>query len=149
MKTILIIENNEDVRENLREFFEIEGFKVIHTQAGRTGIELAQQFTPDLVLCNLLMPGMSGYEVLKSLSRSDRTNGIPFIFSTVVSDRIIREKALELGADDYIIKPYELNTLLEMVNFRIATGKATHRKLAEYAFVDRDIETAKFWRKAT
>lgn len=149
MKTILIIEHNEDVRENLREFFEIEGFEVIHTPSGRTGIELAQQFTPDLILCDLLMPGTSGYAVLKSLSRAERTSGIPFIFSTVVSDRISREKALDLGADDYIIKPYELNTLLEMVNFRIATGKAADRKSKEYLFVDKDIEGGRFWRRNT
>lgn len=149
MKTILIIESNEDIRENLREYFEIEGFKVIQTQSGRTGIEFAQQFTPDLILCNLLIPGMSGHEVLKWLSRTERTSGIPFIFSTVVSDRIDREKSLDLGADDYIIMPYELNTLLEMVNFRIASGKSADRRLMEYPVVDRDTDGGRSWRKNT
>ncbi len=122
MKTILLIENNAEMLENLTEYLEMEGFKTLVTDNGKRGLELAGEYLPDLIICDVLMPEMNGYEVLRFLLKSAKTSEIPFIFSTSVSEKNNRTKALKLGADDYIIKPFELETLLNMVKTCIKTG---------------------------
>ncbi len=122
MKTILLIEDNTDILENLTEFLELEGYKVWPANNGKRGVELATEFPPDLIICDVLMPGMDGHEVLRLLLDTARTFQIPFIFSTSNSEKVDRQTALKLGADDYIVKPFELETLLKMVEIWIKSG---------------------------
>jgi DNA-binding response OmpR family regulator len=88
----------------------------------KQGIELAVKFIPDLIICDVLMPEMDGYEVLHSLLETSATYQIPFIFSTSMSERVERIEALTLGADDYIIKPFDMEVLLKMIKTWIKTG---------------------------
>ena len=127
VKTILLIEDNSDIRENLTEYLEMEGFKIIIANNGTRGIELACEFVPDLIICDVLMPGMDGHEVLRLLLGTAKTYQIPFIFSTSNSETVDREAALKLGADDYIIKPFALEVLLEMANRWIQSGSIRHQ----------------------
>ncbi len=122
MATILIIEDNPEILENLIEFMELEGFKVLIATNGRKGIELARQYIPDLIICDVLMVEMDGHEVLRLLLDDAKTHEIPFIFSTSMSEKIDKLKALKLGADDYIIKPFELESLLTMAKMWIKSG---------------------------
>jgi two-component system alkaline phosphatase synthesis response regulator PhoP len=122
MATILIIEDTPEILENLTEFMELEGFKVLIAGNGRKGIELAREYVPDLIICDVLMAEMDGHEVLRLLLDDAKTHEIPFIFSTSMSDKIDKLKALKLGADDYIIKPFELESLLTMAKGWIKSG---------------------------
>ncbi|MGP8215211.1 MAG: response regulator [Bacteroidia bacterium] len=127
MKTILLIEDNPDILENLTEYLEIKGFKTLIANNGKKGIELAREFIPDLIICDVLMPQMDGHEVLHILLDIAKTAEIPFIFSTSMSEKIDRAGALALGADDYIVKPFELNVLFNMAATCIKSGSKRHK----------------------
>jgi len=127
MKIILLIEDNTDILENLTEYLELEGYLVLATKNGKNGIELAREFKPDLIICDILMPEMDGFEVLRSLLNTTKTSGIPFIFSTSMSEKTDKAEALKLGADDYIVKPFELETLLKVAKTRIKSGSKRHK----------------------
>lgn len=122
MDTILVIEDNEEILENLTEYLEMEGYKILGANNGKRGIELAREFIPDLIVCDVLMHAMNGHEVLQVILGSGTTYAIPFIFSTSMSEKIDRAAALLLGADDYIIKPFALDALLKMVKAWILSG---------------------------
>jgi CheY-like chemotaxis protein len=126
MATILLIEDNLPILENLTEYFELEGYKILFADNGKRGIELAREHIPDLIICDTKMPLMDGYEVLLLILDFTRTYEIPFIFSTSNSEKVDKSKALELGADDYIIKPFEMETLLKMVKKWIGSGSKRH-----------------------
>jgi DNA-binding response OmpR family regulator len=115
LQTILLIEDNPDILENLTEFLEMEGYKILSANNGKRGLELAAEFIPDLIICDVLMHEMDGYEVLRLLLDTTKTHEIPFIFSTSMSEKVDRTEAMKLGAADYIVKPFELTTLLKMV----------------------------------
>ena len=127
MKTILLIEDNRDILENLTEYLEMEGYKILVANDGKKGVELAREFIPDLIICDVLMLEMDGREVLR-LILNTTTSEIPFIFSSAMSEKIDREEALKLGADDYITKPYEVETLLKMAKNWIATGSTRQNR---------------------
>ena len=122
MKNILLIEDNEGILTNLTEYFELEGYKVFIASNGKEGVEIARELVPDLIICDVLMNKMDGHEVLRLLLDTPKTYGIPFIFSTSNSEKVDRAEALALGADDYIIKPFELETLLLMAKKWIKSG---------------------------
>ena len=122
MKTILLIEDNYNILENLIEYLEMEGFQIFSTNNGKRGIELARLIIPDLIICDTPKPGIDGYEVLRLLLDTADTYEIPFIFCSALSEAINRSEALELGADDFIVKPFELETMLQKVNDCIASG---------------------------
>jgi DNA-binding response OmpR family regulator len=128
MKTILLIEDNFQILENFTEYLEIEGYKILGASNGKRGVELAIEFLPDLIICDVLMPGMDGYEVLYLLLATSKTHKIPFIFSTSMSEKVDRNEALALGADDYIIKPFDMELLLKMINAWLKKG--SNRKLS-------------------
>jgi DNA-binding response OmpR family regulator len=122
MDTILIIEDTTEILENLAEFMELEGYKVLVAENGKKGIELATECMPDLIICDVLMAGIDGHEVLHVLLDNAKTHEIPFIFSTSMSENIDKSQALALGADDYIVKPFELESLLKMAKTWIKSG---------------------------
>ena len=127
MKSVLVIEDNIDILENLAEYLEMECYEVYSTNNGEKGIEMALQFLPDLIICDMPRPGIDGYEVLRLLINNLSTTKIPFIFCTTMSEKINRSDALESGADGYIIKPFELETILEMAKLCIKTGSKRQR----------------------
>ena len=127
MATILLIDDNIPIRENLTEYFEIEGYNILIADGGKKGIELAKEHIPDLIICDTKMPVMDGYEVLRLILDLTKTYEIPFIFSTSNSDKVDRTKALELGTDDYIVKPFALQTLLVMAKKWIESGSVRHK----------------------
>jgi len=122
MDTILLIEDNKNILENLTEYLELEGYRILVANNGKKGIELAREFIPDLIICDVMMPEMDGHEVLHLLLDTVKTNEIPFIFSTSMSEKIERAQALKLGADDYIVKPFEMDALLKMAKAWIRSG---------------------------
>jgi DNA-binding response OmpR family regulator len=127
MNTILLIEDTNDILENLTEYLQMEGFEILVANNGKTGVELAREFIPDLIVCDVLMRNMDGHEVLHLLLENDSTNQIPFIFSTSMSEKHDRMESLKMGADDYLVKPFEPETLLKMARTWIKSGsKRSH-----------------------
>jgi len=118
-KTIVLIEDNKDVRENTAEILELSNFKVIQANNGKTGVEIVTREKPDLIICDIMMPVLDGYGVIHLLNKNPETATIPFIFLTAKSDRIDFRKGMEMGADDYITKPFDDVELLNAVESRI------------------------------
>jgi CheY-like chemotaxis protein len=129
MKTILLIEDNADILENLTEYFELEGYKILFASNGKKGVEIAVKHIPDLIISDVLMSEMDGHEVLRLILASTKTFDIPFIFSTSNSEKVDRAAALALGADDYIIKPFEPDQLLLLSKKWIASGSNRLRRV--------------------
>jgi CheY-like chemotaxis protein len=116
---ILIIEDEKHLRESIAEFLEDEGFRCLQASDGIDGIELARTEMPDMIICDIKMPGMNGHEVLKELRRDSRTSTIPFIFLTALIDKTDVRKGMNLGADDYLTKPFDNEDLLSAINTRL------------------------------
>jgi CRP/FNR family transcriptional regulator, cyclic AMP receptor protein len=129
MKTILIIEDNEDIRENVEEILMLSNYKVIKAVNGKEGIESAQKNHPDLIICDIMMPGMDGYGVLHVLHKDPETQNIPFIFLTSKSERGDFRSAMEMGADDYITKPFAGNELLSAIDSRFRKVEIMKKQL--------------------
>ena len=119
MKTILVIEDNKDVRENIEELLELSAYKVLTAADGKTGVEIATNQSPDLIICDIMMPVLDGYGVLHLLNRNKETFGIPFIFLTSRSEKADFRKSMEMGADDYLTKPFDGVELLNAVEVRL------------------------------
>ncbi|MBD2185756.1 EAL domain-containing protein [Planktothrix sp. FACHB-1355] len=117
---ILVIEDDELIRANIIDILEAQRFKVIAAKNGRLGISLAQEILPDLILCDVMMPELDGYAVLAGLRQDPLTAVIPFIFLTALADRANTRKGMELGADDYLIKPCKPQELLNAIATRLA-----------------------------
>lgn len=119
MKTILLIEDNVEVRENTAEILELANFKVLQAENGKIGVEIAQSNKPDLIICDIMMPVLDGYGVIHMLSKNTDTSTIPFIFLTAKTERGDFRKGMEMGADDYITKPFDDVELLRAVESRL------------------------------
>lgn len=119
MKTILVIDDDPLIRESVQDLLESHGFRPITASGGAIGLELAIQNHPDLILCDLQMPDMSGYEVLKAIRANPAVQTIPFIFLAAQSDRVALRQGMNLGADDYLAKPCSANELLAALNSRL------------------------------
>lgn len=119
MKTILLIEDNQDIRENTAELLELENYTVIAAANGQLGVEAAFNKKPDLILCDIMMPGLDGFGVFIALNKNPYTAGIPFIFLTAKSESADRNYAMNLGVDDYITKPFDTDFLLTTIKNRI------------------------------
>lgn len=124
MKKILIIEDNPEVRENIAEILELSNYEVMTAEDGKKGVELALQLSPDLILCDIMMPGLDGYGVLHLLNKHVATYGIPFIFLTAKSEKADLRKGMEMGADDYITKPFDAIELLNAIEIRIKKSES-------------------------
>ncbi|MEZ5057984.1 MAG: response regulator [Saprospiraceae bacterium] len=119
MKKILIIEDNMEVRENLAEILELSNYEVITSENGVLGVEQALKDTPDLILCDVMMPELDGFGVLKILSKKPQTSDVPFIFLTAKAEKTDMRKGMNLGADDYITKPFDDVELLDAIEMRL------------------------------
>ena len=120
MKKILLIEDDIVLRENTAELLELSNYQVITAANGKLGVELANNNLPDIVVCDIMMPELDGYGVLEVLSKNQRTQHIPFIFLSAKTERKDVRKGMDLGADDYITKPFEENELISAIESRIA-----------------------------
>lgn len=123
MEKILVIEDNSSVRNNIKELLERAGYEVHTSENGCQGLRLAQEKLPDAVVCDIMMPVMDGYEVLKQLSGSRNTASIPFLFLTAKVEMADLRRGMELGADDYLVKPFTAGELLRAVKIRLEKRK--------------------------
>ena len=119
MAHILLIEDNENMRENTSEILTLAGHQVESASNGKEGVIKVQLNKPDLIICDIMMPELDGYGVLHMLNRDPNTNQIPFIFLTAEADRSDVRKGMELGADDYVTKPFDDLELLAAVDTRL------------------------------
>lgn len=122
--TILIVEDNEEVRENLEEILALYGYAVLAEPNGLAGVKTAIQHLPDLILCDVMMPELDGYGVLNMLSENERTAAIPFVFITARTETEDIRRGMNLGADDYITKPFYKDELLSVIRTRLKKAKA-------------------------
>ena len=119
MIKILIIEDNEDVRENTAAILELSGYSVATAENGMVGVTVAKNQIPDVILCDIMMPVLDGYGVLEELNNDGATSQIPFIFLTALSEKTEMRKGMNLGADDYLTKPFSETELLEAIQSRL------------------------------
>ena len=112
---ILVVEDNGDIRENTTELLELSDYSVSTANNGEEGLDMALQHIPDLILCDILMPVMDGYELLKSIRKQPSLNNSRFIFFTASCEKKEVELGMRLGADDYIMKPFSGYELLEKI----------------------------------
>lgn len=118
-KRILIIEDNQDLRENLSEILQLSGYETTEASNGKEGVEYAMQQTPDLILCDVMMPILDGFGVLKILNNNEKLMHVPFMFLTAKSEKTDFRKGMGLGADDYITKPFDDVELLDAIEIRL------------------------------
>lgn len=116
---ILIIEDNPDVRENVAEILELSGYEVLTAENGKIGVQLASKEEPNLIICDVMMPELDGFGVLHILGKNPKTASIPFIFLTAKAEKVDFRKGMNLGADDYITKPFDDVELLDAVEMRL------------------------------
>jgi CRP-like cAMP-binding protein len=119
MKKILVIEDNPDVRENLMEILSLSDYEVLGAENGKVGVDLALSTHPDLILCDVMMPELDGFGVLHILAKNPKTAAIPFVFLTAKTEMSDLRKGMNLGADDYIMKPFDDVELLEAIETRL------------------------------
>jgi DNA-binding response OmpR family regulator len=134
MKKILLIEDSQDIRENIAEILTLANYEVAEAENGKIGVEKAKKEHPDLIICDIMMPQLDGYGVLHMLSKDPLTSSIPFIFLTAKSEKDDFRKGMNLGADDYLVKPFDDLELLDAVEMRLKKNdilKAEFQKNAE------------------
>ncbi len=118
-KTILLIEDNSEMSENIASILELEHYHVLTAPNGKIGVTMAQEHHPDLILCDIMMPELDGYGVFHVLGKANETSSIPFIFLTAKADKSEIRTGMNLGADDYITKPFEGSDLLKVIEVRL------------------------------
>ncbi|MDD1414476.1 response regulator [Dolichospermum sp. ST_con] len=131
MKTILIIEDEVQIRNNLREILHLSDFDTLVAENGLQGLELAKDKHPDLIICDLMMPDLDGYGVLTQLRQHSDTATIPVIFLTAKSEWLDLRKGMELGADDYLTKPFNSTQLLQAIITRLSKKAIFEQKTQE------------------
>ena len=133
MTKVLLIEDSPEMRENTAEILELANYDVITAENGKKGVKAAQEHKPDLIICDIMMPEMDGYGVLHILSKDSATATIPFIFLTAKADRNDFRKGMNLGADDYITKPFDETELLNAVESRLKKTEVLKKEYGKNA----------------
>ncbi len=131
MTKILVIEDEVSVRANISELLAEEEYQVITAGNGFVGVLWAQEHLPDLIICDMMMPTLDGRDVLKAIREDDRTESIPFIFLTARADKSDIRVGMNLGADDYLTKPFTRQEILEAVRTRLSKHQSTERRYNE------------------
>lgn len=129
MKNILLIEDDRALRENTQELLELSGYSVITAPNGRIGINSAKECLPDIIICDIMMPEVDGYGVLEALTSHPGTKHIPFIFLSAKTEHKEVRKGMDLGADDYLTKPFEEEDLISAVESRLAKAEILSKML--------------------
>ena len=130
MKSVLVIDDNQDIRENTAEILELAGYKTFTAENGKRGVEVALKERPDVIVCDIMMPELDGYGVLHLLRKNEQTEQIPFVFLTAKTERSDFRKGMEMGADDYITKPFEDIELLNAIEIRLKKAAVLDTKYA-------------------
>jgi len=130
MTKILIVEDEKDILDNLKKILSFEGFETIGASDGILGLEAARREQPDLIVCDIMMPGLDGYQLAAELKKEDSTSVIPFIFLSARADRSDIRRGMESGADDYLTKPFNKSVLLSAINTRLEKSNI-NRKVSE------------------
>jgi len=128
MKKILVIEDDSGIREGICQILETEGFMVESAPDGNSGVEKAISLQPDIILCDVVMPGMDGYEVISRLRENTLTDTIPFVFLTGKSEPDDIRRGMNLGADDYLYKPFSADELLSAIQLRLKKNEALRQR---------------------
>jgi CRP-like cAMP-binding protein/DNA-binding NarL/FixJ family response regulator len=131
-KTILVIDDNTDIRENTAEILELAGYKTFTAENGKRGVEIAIKEKPSVIVCDIMMPELDGYGVLHLLRKNADTQNIPFIFLTAKTERNDFRKGMEMGADDYITKPFDDIELLNAVEMRLKKSEILEQKYTPF-----------------
>ena len=131
MAKILIIEDDPAVLDNLEDILTLENYQVFTANNGRRGVDAALKHLPDLVLCDVMMPEMDGYEVIKTLRSRPETRNIAFVFLTAKAERLDQREGMELGADDYLSKPFRPKEVVRAIQVRLERRAATMQPYAE------------------
>ncbi|GAA4734299.1 response regulator [Flavisolibacter ginsenosidimutans] len=129
-KTILVIDDNNDLRENTAEILDLAGYKTLTAENGKRGVEVATKEKPDVIVCDIMMPELDGYGVLHLLRKNADTQNIPFIFLTAKTERSDFRKGMEMGADDYVTKPFEDIELLNAIEVRLKKSEVLQQNYA-------------------
>lgn len=116
MKKILVIEDDANIRESLVELLEMKSYDLLSADNGKDGLRLAMENSPDLVLCDVMMPGLNGYEVVEAIRKDDRLAKIPFIFLSAKAMDSDIEYGKKLGANSYLTKPFRAQDLFTVVD---------------------------------
>ena len=119
MAKVLVIEDQEVLRESILNILNTRGFNAIGAEDGRRGLQLATEWVPDLILCDIRMPELDGYEVLSSLRQDPLTATIPFLFLTAETIQTVASKGKLLGANGYLLKPFTTAELLEAISLEL------------------------------
>jgi DNA-binding NarL/FixJ family response regulator len=130
MSKILVIEDQPQMRKNLATILEMEDFQVLIAENGRRGLELAKSELPDLILCDVMMPELDGFGVLRELRSNPATETLPLIFLTAKGDRLDQRTGMNLGADDYLTKPATREDMLAAIQARLARHRAHKTEIA-------------------
>ncbi len=130
MKRILVIEDNGKIRDNVAEILEMSGYEPLVAEDGKQGVTLAIQKNPDLIICDIMMPVLDGYGVIHMLQKNPATRNTPFIFLTAKAERTEIRKGMEMGADDYITKPFNGAELLSAIESRLKKADLMKADLA-------------------
>jgi CheY-like chemotaxis protein len=130
MVKILVIEDELEIRSNLLELLELEGYSVISADNGTTGLLGAIEHIPDLIICDVMMPELDGHDVLQALRQEPKTVGIPFIFLTALANKEDIRKGMVLGADDYLTKPFTRAEVLTAVQSRLQKQAASQFQMS-------------------
>ena len=126
MKKILVIEDDSEMRRNIVIVLRLEQYQPIAAENGRVGVELAKREKPDLILCDVMMPELDGYGVLKALHEDTNTALTPFIFLTAKGEKEDLRSGMNLGADDYLTKPVAQADLLKAIEVRLRRSEQQH-----------------------
>lgn len=131
MKKILLIEDNPDVRENTAEILKLANYDVMTAENGKEGVAMAQSNKPDLIICDIMMPVLDGHGTLHMLSKNEETSSIPFIFLTAKAERSDMRKGMEMGADDYLTKPFDDVELLNAIEVRLKKNEVLRKEFTK------------------
>jgi CRP-like cAMP-binding protein/FixJ family two-component response regulator len=130
MRRLLVIDDHDDIRENIAEILTLAGYEVYTAENGKKGVEAALKTNPELVICDIMMPVLDGYGVLHLLRKNEVTMNTPFIFLTAKTERTDFRKGMEMGADDYITKPFDDIELLNAIEIRLKKHDILQNKYA-------------------
>lgn len=131
MKTILVIEDDKDILENIIEILQLSNYNVVSAQNGKAGMEQALKNRPDLILCDIMMPELDGYGVLFMIQQNPDLEHTPFIFLSAKSGHSDIRKGMSLGADDYITKPFDPTDLLNAIDKRLKKAELIRKKISK------------------
>jgi len=131
MNKILVIEDEKNIRETIQEILELNNFKVSAAENGLIGVAKALQFKPDLIICDVMMPEMDGFETLRNIRLISEIKNIPFVFLTAKTERRDFREGMNLGADDFLNKPFNTQELLKVIELRIKKSRLEKQQYSE------------------